>query len=58
MRSEQPSKAPGQHQSRSLMDTEPVSLHEFDPANNRTVGRVDCGRLQRLFSYEFLPNRS
>ena len=30
----------GQHQARGLMDTEPVSFHEFDPAYDRAVGRI------------------
>ena len=30
------------------MDTEPVSFHELDPANHRTVGRVDLTYLHSL----------
>ena len=33
--------ASGQHQGRCLVDTEPVMLHELDPTDHRTVGRVD-----------------
>ncbi|MCY4364847.1 MAG: hypothetical protein OXE17_01260 [Chloroflexi bacterium] len=38
----------GQHQGRCLVDTEPVTLHELDPANDRTEGRVDLVYLQPL----------
>ena len=40
MRSEQPKQASGQHQGRSLVYRQPVSLHELHPADDRTVGRV------------------
>ena len=33
--------ATGQHQGRSLMYRQPVSLHELHPAHDGTVGRVD-----------------
>ncbi len=32
---------PGQRQGRSLVDAEPVTLHELDPANDRNVGQND-----------------
>ena len=32
---------PGQHQSRSLVHTEPVTLHELHPADHRAEGRID-----------------
>ena len=34
-------RASGQHQGRSLMYRQPVSLHELHPAHDGTVGRVD-----------------
>ena len=38
----------GQHQGSSLMDTEPVSFHEFDPAYDRAVRRVHLHHLNTL----------
>ena len=38
----------GQHQSRGLVDAEPVTLEELDPAHNRTEGRVDLVYLNSL----------
>ena len=38
----------GQRQGRSLVDTEPVSFHELDPANYGTEGRVDLVYLNSL----------
>ena len=38
----------GQHQSRSLVHAEPVTLHELHPADHRTVGRVDLKYLHSI----------
>ena len=40
--------ATGQHQSRSLVHRQPVSLHELHPAKDGTVGRVDLMYLHSL----------
>ena len=38
----------GQRQGRCLVDTEPVSFHELDPADHRAEGRVDLMDLHPL----------